>query len=133
MSHSVDLPLNHSSALIGLNVRLLDEWQTASVLWFVHRWWEELKVSMVTYVWVCMCSEQNDSSSEVKLWYGKAVCIGQKFKECLESAKVKYVGDGRVMDSTQSSVEDLKNKVHNVITQMSHMKLRAWACLLSVV
>lgn len=92
MSQSVDLPLNHSSALIGLNVRLLVEWQTASVLWFVHRWWEELKVSMVTCVWVSMCSEQNDSSSEMKRSYGKAICIGQKFKRVFGECKSEICG-----------------------------------------
>lgn len=59
MSTSDDVPLNHPSALIGLNVGLLVDRQTASVLWFLDRWWEELKVSTATRVClrgsVCVC------------------------------------------------------------------------------
>lgn len=119
MSPSGDLPLNHPSALIGLNVELLVDWQTASVLWFVDRWWDELKVSTVTScVWVCVCvCALNTVTVHLKCNAGKQRTATNmfltRFKSVIEIYDSNMRGKERIMGT-------------------SHKKDWIWSCSITV-
>lgn len=121
MSPSGDQPLNHSSALIGLNVGLLVDWQAASVLWFVDRWWVELKVSMVTS---CVCvgaCALNAMTVSLASRGQQPICFKQ---EWWENMTVIYEGKkwyyGKAFEVAKSQ---LQGQLHRWVIQ-------SWMCVL---